>query len=169
MASTQNLIKYEWSNDIPFNIDKVKNTLHAMLGEDKPSMVLGLLSHNKQKNKWDLNCLNPDCNETFGSYAFGQVNSSFSITVTKTDENTTKLSIDVMNRQGGMYSNQAYLQSECNKFNKALGYYLEHQDEVEDWYTNIKPNSIQQNANNGCALFIPLIIGAGSGLFWLFS
>lgn len=160
---TDNLAKFEWENDIPFKESTVKKTISAMIGEEKPS-VLGLLNYNTKKVKWDLTCVQPEKNDIFGSYGFKQVNSSFAITVKKQTEDSTSLKIIVSAVQGGWLSgNIAYLQSECDKFNKALAYYLEHQDEVDEWNTCFKPKSLEDAQKSGCAVFIPLLlIGGGS-------
>ena len=123
-----NLAKFEWENEIPFRESMVKKTISAMIGEDK--MVLGLLNYNTKGQKWGINCVQPEKNDVFGSYGFKQINSSFAITVKKQTEDSTSLKITVSSVQGGWVSgNIAYLQSECEKFNKALAYYLEHQEE----------------------------------------
>lgn len=159
-----NLAKFEWENEIPFNEDIVKKTIHAMIGEENPK-VLGLLNYNTNNTKWGVSSLNPESNDVFGSYGFGQVNSAFAITVKKVSEETTDLKIVVSSRQGGWLSgNQAFLQSECEKFNKALVYYLQHQDEVNAWETTVKPNSISSAKKSGCAVFIPLFLIGGAGL-----
>lgn len=168
MGNVDNLAKFEWENEIPFPVAQVKKTIHAMIGEEP--MILGLLSYNTEKKKWDLNSLNPSINEAFGSYGFGQVNSSFSITVKEVSENSTNLKITVSARRGGLYGNQPYLQSECDKFNKALGYYLEHQDQVDKWHNEFRPAKIEENNNSsksGCMVVLPLIIGAGSLALYL--
>lgn len=169
----QNLAKFEWDNDIPFSIDVVNKTLHAMLGEGEAprdkDFVLGLLRYNKENRKWSLNSINPNHNDTFGTHSFQQVNSGFSITVKAISETSTNMKIVVSARQynfiGG--GNQLYLQAECEKFINALSYYLEHQDIVTDWDEIFKPQSLKENAEakgKGCALFLflPLIIGIGS-------
>ena len=174
----QNLAKFEWENEIPFPIDVVNKTLHAVLGEgEEPrqkDFVLGLLSFNKEDRKWGINSVSPTHNDTFGTHGFGQVNSSFSITVKSIDEKTTNLKIIVSARQGNFIGggNQAYLQAECEKFINAMSYYLEHQDIVEDWHDNFKPHSLEknvQNNNKGCATFLilPLLIGAGGYITYL--
>ena len=137
MGYANNLNKFEWENEIPFSEEQVKRTLHAMIGEG--INLSGLLS---QEKKWDLTCVNAECNDTFGSYSFGQVNSSFSITIKKVGENSSHLHITISERQGAFITgNQAYLQSECNKLIKALTYYLENTNPVKWWYDVWKPES----------------------------
>ena len=166
MGFADNLAKFEWENEIPFADTIVKNTIHAMIGEEKP-MVLGLLDYNKKKQKWGLNCVHPESNEIFGTYSFGQVNSSFSITLKRLSDESTNMKITVSARQGGpLNGNLSYLQAECEKFNKALAYYLENQNEINDWNTNFKPQQLEKVQNSGCVILIPLII-SGSLLSWL--
>ena len=166
----QNLAKFEWENEIPFSIDVVSKTLHAVIGEGTEprnnDYVLGLLNYNKEDKKWNINSLNRVHNDAFGTHSFGQVNSSFSITIKKVGEESTNMKIVVSARQGNYVGggNQSYLQAECDKFINALSYYLEHQDIVTDWHDNFKPQSIESNANSGgtgCVLFIPFVIGVG--------
>jgi hypothetical protein len=166
----QNLAKFEWENDIPFSVEVVNKTLHATLGEGgpgKPDFVLGFLNYNNENKKWGINSVDPTHNDTFGTHGFGQVNSSFSITVKSVNEKTTNMKIIVSARQGNFIGggNQAYLQDECQKFITALSYYLEHQDMVDNWVENYKPQTLAKNAqqknNKGCALFIPFFIGVG--------
>ena len=139
MGLANNLNKFEWENEIPFAEEQVKRTLHAMIGEGLN--VSGLLS---QEKKWDLTCVNSESNDTFGSYSFGQVNSIFSITTKKASENSSHLHITISERQGAFITgNQAYLQSECNKFIKALTYYLENTNPITWWYNDWKPRAEQ--------------------------
>lgn len=163
MSNVDNLAKFEWENEIPFPVAQVKKSIHAMIGEETPNKVLGLLMYNPEKMKWDLNCVGPVINEAFGSYSFGQVNSSISITVKEVSEKTTYLKITVSARRGGMYGNQSYLQGECDRFNKALGYYLKHEDQIDRWHNEFKPSQISENAssNSGCMVIVPLIVGGG--------
>ncbi len=85
-----NIAKFEWGNEIPFSIDTVNMTLHAIIGEGEDpgskDHVLCLLSFNKKNRKWDINTLYPNHNDMFGIHGFGQVNSVFSITVKSIDE-----------------------------------------------------------------------------------
>lgn len=169
--NVQNLGKFEWENEIPFPIDTVNKTLHAVLGEGKEprsaDFVLGLISSNKENRKWNLNTVSPTHNDVFGMHGFGQINSSFSITVKAVNETTTNLEVVVSARQGNVVGgNLSFLQSECEAFITALSYYLEHQDIVKDWEENYKPQSLankEKTGNSGCAsvLLIPLMIGLG--------
>jgi hypothetical protein len=135
MGLANNLNKFEWENEIPFSEEQVKKTLHAMVGEG--SKVSGLLNKNKQ---WGLTCVNSESNDTFGSYSFGQINSVFSITIKKVNENNSHLHITISERQGAFITgNQAYLQSECNNFIKALTFYLEDSNSITWWYDIWKP------------------------------
>jgi hypothetical protein len=173
MGLANNLNKFEWENEIPFSEEQVKRTLHALVGEEKG--VSGLLMIDSAGSKqWDLTCVNPECNDIFGSYGFGQVNSIFSITVKKVDENRSCLHITTAERQGAFITgNQAYLQSECNKFIKALTYHLENPNIIEHWYNVIKPqreqintqNSNKYSSSNGCIIsLIIFVIVAGVGI-----
>ena len=173
MGLANNLNRFEWENEIPFSDAQIKRTLHAMIGE--PVMIYGLL---RLDTKWDLNCVNPENNDTFGSYSFGQVNSKFSITVKKVDENNSNLKITIVERQGAFITgNQAYLQSECDKFIKALTYYLEHPDIVDNWH-EIKKPELEKAANEvaksspGCGTIavVTIVLGVALGLLfaWLF-
>ena len=167
MSDIDNLAKFEWENEIPFPIEKVKKSIHAMIGEPD---ILGLINYNPKNNKWHLNSIDPIINASFGSYSFGQANSSVSATVKEVDEKTTNLKVTVSARRGGLYGNQPYLQTECDRFNKALSYYLEHEDEVEVWHNEFKPS--KKAANNspksGCMLIMPIIM-AGGFLLWFFA
>lgn len=174
----QNLAKYEWENEIPYPKDEVNRTLHAVIGEGEETggldYVLGFLDYNKENRKWGLNSLLRNHNDAFGTHSFGQVNSSFSITVKAINDNSTVLKIVVSARQGNFIGggNIAYLQGECEKFIKALSYYLERQDVVKDWEENIKPQMLAKNAQvkgKGCAmiLLLPLILGLGGFITYL--
>ena len=164
MGLADNLTKYDWENDVPFALNQLKTTLHAMIGTESTA---GLITLDENKHHWKLTCVYPEVNDTFGSYTFGQVNTIFTITVNDVDEDTSHLSIKVGQRQAAIYSgNQAYLQAECNSFIKALTYYLEHPKEVEDWH-QAKPNSLAQAqtgsntsiANGWYILFYIVIFG----------
>ena len=74
MGLANNLNKFEWENEIPFSDVQVKSTLHAMIGESM--MIPGLINIDSDRLRWNLNCVNPENNDTFGSYSFGQVNLS---------------------------------------------------------------------------------------------
>lgn len=170
MGLANNLNKFEWENEIPFPETLLKRTVHAMIGE--PVMIYGLIKLNE---KWNLNCVNPENNDTFGSYSFGQVNSTFSVTVKKVDEQNSNLKVLVAERQGAFITgNQAYLQSECDKFIKALSYYLEHPNEVENWYAVKKPE-LEKEAKEaaksapGCGAITLIIIIGGTALGLLFA
>lgn len=175
MGLANNLNKFEWDNEIPFSEEQLKRTLHAMIGES--SMVSGLLNTDTNDKKWNLTCVNPESNDTFGTYSFGQINTTFSITIKKNGENNSNLHITISERQGAFITgNQAYLQSECNNFIKALTYYVENQSAVDYWYSTIKPQKEQiatQTANQpilskGCIVAIVLFViigGIGLGVF----
>lgn len=169
MGLANNLNKFEWENEIPFSQEQLKKTVHAMIGES--IRIQGLLERDSSRLNWDLNCVNPENNDTFGSYGFGQINSQFSITIKKIDENSSGLKILVTERQGAFITgNQAYLQSECTKFIKALTYYLEHPDIVDNWFTNAKLKAEQIGSNgtgNGCMVTLIVLIGAGVGLLFM--
>ncbi len=176
MGLANNLNRFEWENDIPFSNEQVKKTLHAMIGESM--FVSGLLTLDADKFHWDLNCVDPENNDTFGSYSFGQINSKFSITVKSVDENNSGLRITVVERQGAFITgNQAYLQSECDKFIKALTFYLEHPNIVDNWYnapkTNVNEvgnNAVEvANSNHGCGTIATIIIVLGVGLGLLYA
>jgi len=176
-VNSNNLAKFEWENEIPFKTDVVNRTLHALLGEGerpgKPDHVLSLISYNTEGKKWGLNCTGPEHNDAFGTHSFGQVNSSFSIQVKAVGDNT-QMKITVSAREGNFYggSNQSYLQAECDKFIKALSYYLDNQNLVDEWHNVTKPQSIEANknaANSGCMVIIPLFMGAGALLTYLLS
>lgn len=163
MGLADNLTKYEWENDVPFALNQLKSTLHAMIGSDAKN---GLITIDDNKHHWNLTCVYPESNDTFGSYTFGQVNTIFTITVKEVDADTSHLSIQVGQRQAAIYSgNQAYLQSECNSFIKALTYYLEHPQEVADWHQAqpaALPSSSHTNtsiANGWYILFYILLFG----------
>ena len=171
MGLANNLNRFEWENEIPFSTEQVKRTLHAMIGESMT--VNGLLTLDADKLHWDLNCVNPENNDTFGSYSFGQINSKFSITVKSVDENNSGLRITVVERQGAFITgNQAYLQSECDKFIKAFSFYLEHPDVVDNWYNVIKPHLDEvekkateaANSGPGCGTIATIIVVLGVGL-----
>ncbi len=175
MGLANNLNKFEWENEIPFQVDQVKNALHAMIGEGMN--IPGLLGLDADSLHWDLNCVNPENNDTFGSYSFGQVNSQFSITTKKVDENSSILKILVSERQGAFITgNQAYLQSECDKFIKALTFYLEHKDVVENWHKVLKPkweteaqnSSSSGNSSKGCiiSIVVSVIIAIALGVWF---
>lgn len=164
MGLANNLTRYEWENDVPFALDQLKSTLHAMIGTESTA---GLITLDENKHHWKLTCVYPESNDTFGSYTFGQVNTIFTITVKEVDADTSHLTIKVGQRQAAIYSgNQAYLQSECNSFIKALTYYLSHPQEVESWH-QVKPNPAAQSpsgsntttANGWYILFYILIFG----------
>ena len=170
-----NLGKFEWENEVPFSIDVINKTLHAVIGEgEEPrnkDYVMGLLVNNR---KWGLNSVYPKHNDVFGTHSFGQVNSSFSITVKATGDNSTSMKIVVSGRQGNFIggANQAYLQAECEKFIDALTYYLEHQEPIKYWHETYKPQTLQKKAqanNKGCAmsLLLPIVIGAGGLITYL--
>ncbi len=166
MTPLDNLAHIEWENDIPFALELVKRTIHAMIGEGK--FISGLVVENPAQTKWGLNSVDPEMNEAFGSYVMNQVNSKFSITVNG-DENKTHIKIIVSARAGSAYGSPAYFQSECDKFTKALAYYLEHPEDVDCWYNEIKPKyeKYQQNSSNsGCMVFLPLIVGTGGYLLY---
>ena len=172
MGLANNLNKFEWENEIPFSDAKVKNTLHALIGDS--NTVHGLLVQDSDKLGWDLNCLNPEVNDTFGSYSFGQINSQFSVTVKKVDENNSHLRITISERQGAFISgNQAYLQAECDKFIKALTFYLEHQDTIEQWHNVIKPqresaaSEAANSSSSGCVYIALLTIIIGVVLYFV--
>lgn len=168
MGTHDELAKFHFDNTIPFKEDVVKRTIKAMIGQDRPESVLGLLNYNTTKTKWGVFPTIPSSNDTFGSYSFGQVKSSFAITVKKEDENSTHIAIDVSVRPGLATNGVPYLQSECDKFTKALAYYLEHQDEVDVWERDFKPKQLEMASKSGCSVFISLIIGGGALLAWLF-
>lgn len=178
MGLANNLNKFEWENEIPFSIDQVKRTLHAMIGESMS--VSGLLNLDSEKLHWDLNCVDPENNDTFGSYSFGQINSKFSITTKGINENNSNLKITVVERQGAFITgNQAYLQSECDKFIKAFTFYLEHPETIDNWY-NVTKQHLEEvdkkaaeaaNSGIGCGAitFFMIICGIALGLLfaWL--
>lgn len=174
MGLANNLNKFEWENEIPFSDVQVKSTLHAMIGESM--MIPGLINIDSDRLRWNLNCVNPENNDTFGSYSFGQVNSKFSVTIKKINENTVNLKITIIERQGAFITgNQAYLQSECDKFIKVLTYYLQHQDAVDNWHKALKPRYAQEavekplRISKGCIIAIVIFViisGMGLGL-WL--
>lgn len=161
MGLANNLTRYEWENDVPFALDQLKRTLHAMVGTES---IAGLITLDEDKHNWKLTCVYPESNDTFGSYTFGQVNTIFTITVKEVNEDTSHLSIKVGQRQAAFYSgNQAYLQEECNRFIKALTYYLEHPEEVENWH-QVKPQSEatsqpSKNTNGWYILFYLVLLG----------
>ena len=161
MSNVDNLAKFEWENEIPYPVAQVKKTIHAMIGEWDTNKVLGLLVSNTKKMKWDLNAPSSSINEAFGSYSLGQVNSSMSITVKEISEKATNMKITVSARRGGLYGNQSYLQGECDRFIKALGYYLEHEDEVDEWHNVSRPKQMADMSKSGCMVVIPLLIGGG--------
>lgn len=162
MGLANNLAKFEWENEIPFKEEQVKKTIHAMIGEQKPR-VLGLLNW----GNWGLKCVLPENNDVFGTYSFAQINSIFSITTKKISEISTHLKIVVSSREGSPLSGDIpFLQSECEKFNKALAFYLENANEVEKWNSESKPSQLEAAKNSGCAIFIPIIF-VGSLLSWL--
>ena len=176
MGLANNLNKFEWENEIPFAEEQVKRTLHALLGEE--GGVSGILMMDSvNEKKWNLNCVNPECNDTFGSYSFGQVNSAFSITIKRVNETTSNLRIVVSERQGAFITgNQAYLQTECNKFIKSLTYHLENPNLVDYWHNVTKPQREEvakqvanaSSSSKGCILSVILLIilgGVGLGLF----
>ena len=164
MGLANNLTRYEWENDVPFTLNQLKSTLHAMIGTDSTS---GLITTDNDKYNWQLTCVYPEANDTFGSYTFGQVNTIFTITVKEVDEDTSNMAIKVGQRQAAIYSgNQAYLQQECNRFIKALTYYLEHPQEVENWHKNTpksdtesKPNTKKTNDSAWYILLYIIIFG----------
>lgn len=161
MGLANNLTRYEWENDVPFALDQLKRTLHAMVGTESTA---GLITLDENKHHWKLTCVYPESNDTFGSYTFGQVNTIFTITVKEVDADTSHLTIKVGQRQAAIYSgNQAYLQSECNCFIKALTYYLEHPEEVENWH-QVKPqleatSQPSKNTNGWYILFYLVLLG----------
>ena len=162
MGLANNLTRYDWENDVPFSLNQLKSTLHAMVGTDS---AVGLITLDEDKYNWKLSCVYPESNDTFGSYTFGQVNTIFTITVKEVNEDTSNLSIKVGQRQAAIYSgNQAYLQEECNRFIKALTYYLEHPEEVDKWHSNkpkITPESkpsTKETTSNGWYILIYIII-----------
>lgn len=174
MGLANNLNKFEWENEIPFPYEKVKNSLHAMIGESMN--IPGLLRLDADSLHWDLNCVNPENNDAFGSYSFGQVNTKFSVTTKKVDGNSSNLKILVSERQGAFITgNQAYLQSECDKFIKALTFYLEHEDVVDNWYKVLKPkweteaqNAASSSSSNGCiiSIVVGVIIAVALGVWF---
>ena len=172
MGLADNLTRYEWENDVPFTLNQLKSTLHAMVGTESTA---GLITIDNDKYNWDLNCVYPESNDTFGSYTFGQINTIFTITVKEVDEDTSNMSIKVGQRQAAIYSgNQAYLQQECNSFIKALTYYLEHPEEVENWHKvkteskdESKPNKKKSNDTGWYILLYILIFGFTIAIFLL--
>lgn len=161
MGLANNLTRYEWENDVPFALDQLKRTLHAMVGTES---IAGLITLDEDKHNWKLTCVYPESNDTFGSYTFGQVNTIFTITVKEVDEDTSHLSIKVGQRQAAFYSgNQAYLQEECNRFIKALTYYLEHPEEVENWHQEKTQSEAtsqpSKNTNGWYILFYLVLLG----------
>ena len=165
MSNLDNLAKFEWENEIPFPVAQVKKTIHAMIGDYDNKHALGLLIFNKKNMEWDLTACDSSNNDAFGSYSFKQFTSIISVTVKEVSEKSTNMKITVSATYGG---NQRNLQDKCDKFNKALGYYLEHQDEVDEWHKEL-PQKIEEYKNaKGCMVILPLIIGGGSMLAWYF-
>lgn len=158
-----NIAKFEWENEIPFSADVVKRTIQALIGESAESnrMIRGLLDKNPTNQKWGLNSVNPESNITFGTFTLNQVNSKFSITVAPSGENS-HIKITVTGRTGSAYTSPSYYQGECDKFTKALAYYLGHQDEVDYYYNESKPQQteyINDSSNSGCMVVLPFIGG----------
>ena len=157
MGINDKYTRIEWENEIPLPIDQVKNTIKAMLGEDHPNKISGLIMDNPEGINWDLNYGSPIV-ITPGFYSFTQGDSYISLVVDKVTVNSTKVKVVVAAKKGSVYDNQQYLQFELEKFMRAFGYYLEHLDQVQNWFKDVK-------AKNGCLVLLPLIM-SGSMLAW---
>ena len=169
MSKADKLSKIEWENEIPFPIAQVKKTIKAMIGEDNPNIVLGLIMDNPEGINWNLNCADSIIiSNPFGLYSFGQGTSTITLVVKKVTVSSTNVKVVVSTNKGGLYDNQQFLQGEYEKFNKAFGYYLEHEDQVDKWYNELKPKQLAEkngSSGSGCLVFLPLIL-SGSMLAW---
>lgn len=146
-----NGISYVWSNEIPFPIEIVKRTLHALIGHNRgKSSSIGLIKKNISSN--DFLPSRTYSNDTLAYYSFslGLGNALldasmavYGIFVRPINEQSCSLTINVYgtavnSKVIDVTSQQDY----CDNFISILTDYLSRQDLVEEWYT--ADNSILQ-------------------------
>lgn len=130
---------YKFENEINFNVDVVKEALKSVLVSNPIRFM-----HEAK-----------DLNDTFGTYSFGEIKCSYMVTLTKIDEDKTKLVVTCSSRQGGFEASMASLANYTNEFLAILTAKLNGASD-EEMKTVLKQNS-SDNSLSGISVLITII------------
>ena len=141
----QNYYKYE--NEVNYNIDVIKDALKAIL-KTNPVRFL-------HEDK--------DLNDAFGTYSFGEIKCSYMVTLTKIDDDHTKIIINCSSRQGGFEASMASLAGYTKEFLTILTAKLDGASDEE------MIEVVQQNNSDSSLSCISVIITiiAIIAIFWI--
>ena len=127
---SQAINSYKYENEINFNVNDVKNALKEILETNRTRFL--------HKDK--------DLNDTFGTYSFGEIKCSYLVTLTKMNDDTTKIVITCSERPGSFHPSMASLESYTSEFLNILSAKLSGTAEEE-----MKEIVNQNNSDSGLA------------------
>jgi hypothetical protein len=130
----QNYYKYE--NEINYNIDTIKDAIKSVL-KSNPVRFL----HEEK-----------DLNDAFGTYSFGEVKCAYMVTLTKIDDEKTKIMINCSAREGSLRPSIASLAGYTNEFITILSAKLNGASDEE------MKEIVRQNNSDGNLSCISVII-----------
>ena len=130
----QNYYKYE--NEINYNIDTIKEAIKSVL-KSNPVRFL----HEEK-----------DLNDAFGTYSFGEVKCAYMVTLTKIDDEKTKILINCSSRAGGFEASMASLAGYTKEFIAILSAKLNGASDEE------MKEVVKQNNADGSLSCISVII-----------
>jgi UDP-N-acetylmuramyl pentapeptide synthase len=142
----QNYYKYE--NEVNFNIDVIKEALKSILKANPVRFI-----HEEK-----------DLNDTLGTYSFGEIKCAYMVTLSKIDEDHTKIVINCSSRQGGFEASMASLANYTNEFLAILTAKLDGASE-EEMKDVVRHNNSDSSVS--CITVIITIIAIAT-IIWIF-